>query len=167
MTVGNCGRCHEFQQIEFDSHEQLVLRCGSSGGFERHPPDCIQAALRLPALCTAPDTPVLAALRSSTLVSAVDVIPVLDFDASPIGFVTASELKRLVAAGVPPLATLSEVMSRRIVCALPETSIREARQLFAETGTAQLFVVGPEGTFLGLVTQRDLVRASGDPRVAG
>jgi CBS domain-containing protein len=160
MTVGNCGRCREFGHIEFDSNQQLVLRCGARCARGRSGAARVQEAVRVPAVCSAPDTTLSVALSGSTLISADDVIPVLDLDSRPIGFVTARELNRLVCAGVPLSATLSEVMCRQIVCALPETSIFDAHRLLGDTGAAQLFIVGADGAFLGLVIRSDLARVA-------
>jgi CBS domain-containing protein len=42
-----------------------------------------------------------------------------------------------------------------ILCAT-RTTLADARELLVETESAQLFVVGADGTFLGLTTARDV-----------
>jgi CBS domain-containing protein len=158
MTVGSCGRCQEFRRIEFTSDGQPVLCCTALDEHERDPVARVQAALRVPVMCTAPDTTLAVVLEHSALALEHDVIPVLDWDSSPVGFVTLGELNQLLRAGIPASATLAEVMTRQVVCILPETTVADARELLAETESAQLFVVGADGTFLGLATQRDLAR---------
>jgi CBS domain-containing protein len=164
MTVGSCGRCQEFRRIEFTSDGQPVVCCTAMERHDRDPVDRVQDTLRVPIMCTAPDSTLELVLQYSTLAQQEDPIPVLDWDSSPLGFVTLRELNQLVHAGIPPAATLSEVMSRQIVCVLPETTLDDARELLVETGSSQLFVVGADGTFLGLITPFDLA-AHATPRI--
>jgi CBS domain-containing protein len=156
MTVGACGRCQEFRRIEFTHDGHPVLCCASVEDHEVDPVERVQSAVRVPAMCTAPDTTLGTALQYSALATQGDAIPVLDWDASPMGFVTARDLKQLERAGIPLTATLSEVMSCQVVCVLPETPVADACELLAVTGSAQLFVVGADGSFLGTVTPHDL-----------
>jgi len=158
MTVGSCGRCQEFRRIEFTNDGHPVLCCSAAEDHEADAVERVQSALQVPAVCTAPDTTLATALQYSTLATQEDAIPVLDWDSSPIGFVTVRELKQLQSAGIPPAATLSEVMSRQVVCVLPETTLADACELLAVTESAQLFVVGADGSFLGLITPHDLAR---------
>jgi len=156
MTVGNCGRCQEFRRIEFTLSGHPVLCCAGVEEHEVEAVELVQSALRVPAVCTAADTTLATALQYSTLVRSEDAIPVLDWDASPLGSIRVSDLTRLELAGVPRAATLSEVMSRQVLGVLPETTLADARELLAVTESTQLFVVGADGSFLGQVTASDL-----------
>jgi CBS domain-containing protein len=164
MTVGSCGRCEEFRRIEFTQDGHPVLCCAADQHGEVDAEVRVQSALRVPAMCTAPDTTLETALQYAMLAEQEDAITVLDWDSNPIGFVTLRELKQLEHSGIPPTATLSEVMSQQIVCVLPETTLADACELLAVTAAAQLFVVGADGSFLGLVTPRDLAEQAGPKR---
>jgi CBS domain-containing protein len=162
MTVGSCGRCREFRRIEFTTSGHPVLCC-SEDECEADDAERVQSVLQVPAVCTASDTTLATALQYSTLAMQEDAIPVLDWDSSPIGFVTVRELQQLQSAGVPPAATLSEVMNRQVVCVLPETTLADACELLAVTEAERLFVVGVDGSFLGLVTAHGLAKHRAAP----
>ena len=159
MTVGNCGRCIDFRQIDFDEDGRPVLCCTRDGrGKHGDGPHAarVQDVLRVPVICTAPDTALAVILPYLRAGTALDAIPVLDLHARPIGFLTLAEARRLVAAGIALDTTMEEVMGRQIVCALPETRLSDAADLLTETDSKQLFGVAADGTFLGLVTMHDL-----------
>ncbi|HKP60635.1 MAG TPA: CBS domain-containing protein [Polyangiales bacterium] len=155
MTVGGCGRCPDFRHIEFTQDSRPVLCC-STNRRARTAVARVQDLLRVPVACTAPDT-TLGLLEPLLQAGATDdVVPVLDLAARPIGFVATEELRRLLRAGIPRETAMSEVMSRLMVCVLPETTLEEARALLAETQSSQLFAVAADGSFLGLIAPRDV-----------
>ena len=158
MTVGGCGRCQEFRRIEFTLSGEPVLCCSAMDRCATDDVERVQTMIRVPALCTAPDTTLEIVLQHAELAPQEDPIPVLDWDSSPLGFVTLRELIQLQRAGIPPAVTLSEVMSHQVVCVLPETTVADACELLSETQSPQLFVVGADGGFLGLFTTKDIAR---------
>jgi CBS domain-containing membrane protein len=61
---------------------------------------------------------------------------------------------------------VTEVMSEEVVTIAPEAPVREAAEKLVKQGFGCLPVVKSEGTFVGLVTETDLIRAAwleGDP----
>jgi CBS domain-containing protein len=157
MTVGNCARCRDFCRIDFSQAGQPLLRCETRavrGGT--HLSERVQDLLRVPVLCAAPDTTLQSIVSFLDLGMPRDAIPVLDLDARPIGVLSIQDIHRLIRGGIPLQTTVSEVMSRLIVCVLPETALTDAAQLLLETQSAQLFAVTADGTFLGLLAEHDL-----------
>lgn len=152
MTVGNCGRCPDFKRIEFSDDAQPMLRCATqlrlAGATD---PQRVQAVLRVPVFCAAADTTLASVLPYLILGTAQDAIPTLDSEARPMGFVTISELRILVQAGVPLDTALVDVMSQRMTCVLPETSLEDAERRVAREDSQRLMAVNPDGTFLGCV----------------
>jgi CBS domain-containing protein len=55
---------------------------------------------------------------------------------------------------------VSEVMTRDLVTVEPEATLREAADLIVRRKIGCLPVVKPDGTFLGVVTETDLIRAA-------
>ena len=155
MTVGNCGRCTEFRRIEFADDGTPVLCCTSRCARQQREAR-VQNSVHVPVVCAAADTELAVILPYVGRATALDSIPVLDRDARPIGFLTVDDARRLIASGLSLDTTLAEVMSRQVVCVLPETSVDDALQLLADTDSRQLFAVAPDGTFLGIVAQREL-----------
>ena len=161
MTAGNCGRCASFRRIDFTDDGQPVLCCATDpkhGELKAH----VHDLLRVPVVCAVGDTTLAVVLPYLSLGTPLDVIPVLDADARPIGSLTIRDARRLVAAGIPLDTTLAEVISRQIVCVLPETTLADAGELLAETEAAQLFAVGPDGVFLGVLSRRDVAGVMND-----
>ena len=153
MTVGNCGRCRDFRRIEFSDDAQPLLRCATQlriAGTSSQPPR-VQDVVRVPVFCAAADTTLASVLPYLILGTAQDAIPTLDSEARPMGFVTISELRILVAAGIPLDTALVDVMSQRMTCVLPETALADAERRVARENSQRLMAVNPDGTFLGCV----------------
>jgi CBS domain-containing protein len=58
--------------------------------------------------------------------------------------------------------TLSLILSRKgrdVVTASPHRTLREAVQTLSDKGIGAILVVGPENQLLGIVSERDIVRA--------
>ncbi|HEX9636383.1 MAG TPA: CBS domain-containing protein [Acidobacteriota bacterium] len=55
-------------------------------------------------------------------------------------------------------ATASDLMNREVICLKRDATAKEAAQLFLARGISGAPVVGPDGTLLGVVSLRDLVR---------
>jgi len=166
MTVGNCGRCTDFRRIEFDEDSRPMLHCVGGGGMAAAARDRVQDIVRVPVVCTAPDTTLAVILPYLQLGTGLDAIPVLDLEARPIGFMTVAEARRLVQAGIALDTTVEDVMSRQLVCLLPETSLSDAAEVLDATESGQLFAVAADGSFLGVVTMRDISAMTGDRRHA-
>lgn len=161
MTVGNCGRCRHFRRIDFTSDGEPMLCCAPGVGrrvtdSDPGTPKRVHDLVRVPVVCTAPDTALAAVLPYLALTTHFEAIPVLGLDARPVGFLSMHDARRLYAAGVPLDTELWELMSRALVCVLPETSLTEAKRLLEETGASQLFAVSADGTFVGVVQASDL-----------
>lgn len=164
MTVGNCGRCRHFRRIDFTPAGEPILCCAPGVGrrvtdSERGIPKCVHDLVRVPVVCVAPDTELAVVLPYLGWTTHLEAIPVLGWDGRPLGFFSVHEARRLYAAGVPLDTEIWELMSRALVCVLPETSLFEAKRLVEEAGALQLFAVSADGTFVGVVHGSDLLVA--------
>ncbi len=158
MTVGSCGRCAAFKRIEFDEAGCPVLCC-DSGAAGCHARKRVQALLRVPVACCAPDTTLAAILPYVGMLAPRDAFPVLNWDSTLLGFLTVHDAQRLVESGISLDTKLCELMSRQPICVLPETELEDAVQLLLDTGAAQLFAVAPDGAFLGVLPANEAFRA--------
>jgi CBS domain-containing protein len=96
--------------------------------------------------------PVLDASRVVGVVSSRDLLAaslskILDF---------APEQRRSFMRSVD----VGDVMTRDLVTVTPETTLREAARLMVQNQIGCLPVVSPDGTFVGLVTETDLIRSA-------
>ena len=97
MTVGNCGRCRDFRRVEFTEDSRPVLCC-STDHIADQPIERVQDLLRVPVVCTAPDTVLALVAPYLATGTNTDAIPVLDSAARPVGFVSIREMQRCVVA---------------------------------------------------------------------
>jgi len=65
----------------------------------------------------------------------------------------------LAAAG---LLRVSELVKRAPVTVLPTTTVEEAVKTMYREGVGSVIVVSPEGSVIGIFTERDLVRVIGE-----
>ena len=63
------------------------------------------------------------------------------------------------------LRRLDEVMSAPARSISPDSSLRDAARTMAEQGMGALLVIGDESRPIGIITERDLLRATTDPRI--
>lgn len=54
---------------------------------------------------------------------------------------------------------VAEVMSAPVVCIPPQATLIEAARMMAEKGISSIMVTGPDGSVVGIVTERDVLRA--------
>ncbi len=59
------------------------------------------------------------------------------------------------------MLTVAEIMTREPYTLGPDASLADARQLMAEHHIRHIPVVSPEGSLIGIVTQRDVLAAGG------
>jgi CBS domain-containing membrane protein len=59
------------------------------------------------------------------------------------------------------MLTVAEIMTREPYTLGPDDSLADARQLMAEHHIRHIPVVSPEGSLIGIVTQRDVLAAGG------
>lgn len=106
---------------------------------------------------TGPDKTVLAATQQMNE-HGIGALLVMDDQQNLLGIFTERDvLRRVVAAELAP-ATVSvgEVMTTRIACCSPETSIDEARSIFRQHRIRHLPVVSSTGVVQGLISIGDL-----------
>lgn len=97
----------------------------------------------------------------------VGCLIVVDHDGKPVGIITERDvLRRVVAAGTDPRGVkVAEVMSKPLITAGPETSIREAARIMVGNRIRRLPIV--EGSMLiGVVTSTDLAKHLSEQRQA-
>lgn len=76
-----------------------------------------------------------------------------------VGLLTERDLRRVVAEGVDPETPVSHVMSPEPDTFDPDLDVWDAAAWIAESGYRHLPVVDDEGTLLGVVSIRHLLRA--------
>lgn len=97
-------------------------------------------------------------------------IPILGEDGSLVGVLTDRDIKRATPSALAPgqrdvwekvvaETTLAKIMTKDPSTATPRTTLREALQRFVEERIGCLPIV-EEGKLVGIVTARDLFRAS-------
>lgn len=104
-----------------------------------------------------PDTTLLeaaAAMEGSDLGS-LAVVEGMDL----LGLVTERDIRRAVAAGTELESAVSEVMSDEPDTFDPDLDVWDAASWIAESGYRHLPVVDDDGSLLGVVSIRDLLRA--------
>jgi len=80
-----------------------------------------------------------------------------------VGIVTERDVMKAVARGMVPWNTrLEDIMTRDPICAPPTTDLHEAVNMMLEGGFRHLPVV-ESGKLVGIVSTRDLLRASEEP----
>ncbi|MGH8916223.1 MAG: CBS domain-containing protein [Acidimicrobiia bacterium] len=104
-----------------------------------------------------PDTTVLeaaAAMQESDLGS-LAVVEGLEL----VGLVTERDIRRLVAEGISADTPVSKLMSGEPDTFDPDLDVWDAAAWIAESGYRHLPVIDDDGTLLGVVSIRDLLRA--------
>jgi CBS domain-containing protein len=76
-----------------------------------------------------------------------------------VGLVTERDIRRVVAEGMSPDTSVSSVMSRDPDTFDPDLDVWDAAAWITESGYRHLPVMDDEGTLLGVVSIRDLLKA--------
>ena len=76
-----------------------------------------------------------------------------------VGLVTERDIRRVVAEGMSPDTPVSSVMSRDPDTFDPDLDVWDAAAWITESGYRHLPVMDDEGTLLGVVSIRDLLKA--------
>ncbi len=158
---------------ESDSHEDQGSPA-SPRGFHRSPgvdlnspPRQRERATRASMIMTAPvfsltaDTPISLAARSMEE-HRIHHVPVLSASAEVggklVGIVSDRDLLR--STGLFPLtAPVARVMTREVLTAAPETSIRDVARVLFEEGISAMPIVETGGELVGILTRSDILRA--------
>lgn len=85
---------------------------------------------------------------------------VCDRDGVLVGVISQSDISDKVAAEnkCPAWMRVSEIMSRRLVTATPETSIEDCLRLMDQNGIYHLLLVEGQKGFLGMISVTDLLQ---------
>jgi CBS domain-containing protein len=70
--------------------------------------------------------------------------------------------RRVLDGPADPLAPLSAILTRDVLCVRPETSVEEIRALMLDRGISGLPVVDADGKPVGVVSRGDVLRADRD-----
>jgi CBS domain-containing protein len=89
----------------------------------------------------------------------IGFLPVCDAMGSVIGTLTDRDIAvRVVASQRPPTTQVGDVMTREIVCCLPEADIQEAERLMAIHQKSRILCVGEDGRPAGVISLSDLAQ---------
>ncbi len=88
---------------------------------------------------------------------------VMNEDEELVGIVSERDIVRYRTRNILPkhaefYINVSDLMTREINTFTPDTSLREACEIFVETGNNQIPVVNKSGTVAGIVAQHDLLQ---------
>ena len=109
-----------------------------------------------PLLSTRPDETVLAATQQMNE-HGIGALLVMDQDRLAGIFTERDVLRRVVAAELAPASVLvADVMTNKVACCTPETTIDEARRIFSQHRIRHLPVVNAQGEIQGLISIGDL-----------
>lgn len=139
-------------------YELKLIRRGIDWARARRPGDLRR--LHLSSVVRTPDPPVridtpIADVARAMAASDELVVPVID-DGKLAGIVTASELAVAVATGngARPIGTITRPAGETLPV---NATLEQAAALLAEPKTPLLPVTAPDGTFVGIVTRRDIL----------
>lgn len=90
----------------------------------------------------------------------VRAVGVCDADGVLLGVISQSDVSDKVAAEnkCPAWMRVSEIMSRQLITATPETSIEDCLRLMDQHGIFHLLIVDPQKGFRGMISVTDLLR---------
>lgn len=90
--------------------------------------------------------------RRLMLENNISGIPITDEDGRVVGILTNRDLRFQKDADLP----ISQVMTRRLVTAVPGTTLEEAQEILHRNKVEKLLLVDPAGRLEGLITIRDI-----------
>jgi len=104
-----------------------------------------------------PDTSVLdaAVAMEGSDVGSLAVVEGLEL----VGLITERDIRRVVAEGIDPGTPVSSIMSGEPDTFDPDLDVWDAAAWIAESGYRHLPVIDDEGSLLGVVSIRDLLKA--------
>jgi CBS domain-containing protein len=104
-----------------------------------------------------PDTTVLeaAVAMEGADVGSLAVVEGLEL----VGLITERDIRRAVAEGIDPGTTVSSIMSGEPDTFDPDLDVWDAAAWIAESGYRHLPVIDDDGSLLGVVSIRDLLKA--------
>ena len=76
-----------------------------------------------------------------------------------VGLITERDIRRVVAEGIDPGTAVSAIMSGEPDTFDPDLDVWDAAAWIAESGYRHLPVIDDEGSLLGVVSIRDLLKA--------
>lgn len=76
-----------------------------------------------------------------------------------VGLITERDIRRTVAEGIDPDSTVSSIMSGDPDTFDPDLDVWDAAAWIAESGYRHLPVIDDDGSLLGVVSIRDLLKA--------
>ena len=135
------------------------------GATTRQP---VAGAMQTPAVTVSPEESVVTA-TTLMLSRRIGCLPVVGPDGL-VGMVTRTDLLRhqlqgaveRAASSLPP--AVSTVMKRAPAAVVPETDLLDAAALMSQQGIRHLPVIDPERRVVGILSDRDVRAAIGDPR---
>jgi CBS domain-containing protein len=159
VAVGNCRQCESFRFEQQTAHGKLVVACVPPTGHGAAPRGDVRHVVRMPLVCAAADTSVQQLIPYIALQQPWDIVPVLDWNAAPIGVLINGALKRLVEDGLDPQTKVTAVMQRKFAVASPCMSLSDAARMCSNGPVRDLIVANADGTFLGIVSEAKLPTA--------
>jgi CBS domain-containing protein len=90
----------------------------------------------------------------------VRAVGVCDREGVLVGVISQSDISDKVAAEnkCPAWMRVSEIMTRQLVTATPETSIEDCLRLMEQHGIFHLLIVDPQAGFRGMISVADLLQ---------
>lgn len=157
LPVVNCCHCDSFQEIAFGQHG-CAVKCSARGASVRTRATRVSDIVRAPVFCAGPLTTLATASAHGELRAPWDAIPVLAQDARALGLITAAGMQLWHARGIASDCPLSGLMETELLHVEPSTSLLDAVKLLLGGSGSHLVVSAPDGKFLGLVAEIDLMR---------
>ena len=86
---------------------------------------------------------------------------VCDGEKHAIGVISRSDISDKVSAEhlCPSWVKVREIMTTKLICVTPDSSIEECLQLMDKNDIYHVLVVDPEGISLGMISEHDILRS--------
>lgn len=90
---------------------------------------------------------------------AIGGAPVIDGSGVPLGFLSKTDVARVVAVGAPAAAfTVREAMTPAALTAPGSARLHEVADVMVRAGVHRILIVDPQGRALGILTNTDVLR---------